>query len=88
MNEPKTIKVLHCPYLVGGNPYGLAKAERGLGLDSVCLAVTQNYLNYPADRVFSGCRASLPAKLWARLRMFRELFREYDIIHYNFGSGA
>ena len=60
MNDLKTIKILHCPYLVGGNPYGLAKAERELGLDSVCYSVSQNYLNYPADHFFL---ASTPLSL-------------------------
>ena len=80
------LRVLHCPAMVGGNPYGLASAERALGLDSHAVTVGQNWLAYPMDEVLLGPTANkLQAEL-ARWRLLWRALRRYDLIHYNFGQ--
>ena len=83
MNRP--LRVLHVPAAVGGNPAGLARAERALGLDSVCVVLDPSPFGYAPDRVlrepgvgrlrFELRRASL---LWDALQHF-------DVVHFNFG---
>ena len=64
------LRVLHCPADVGGHPTSLARAERELGLDSVCVLLDG-----------TGMRRELQ-----RWRLLRRAFREFDVVHFNFGS--
>lgn len=83
---PAPIRVLHCPDLVGGQPYQLAKAERAIGLKSQCVALQPHPFGYPADRVLSsGGEAALQLARWRLLAM---ALRHYDVIHFNFGQSA
>lgn len=79
------MRVLHCPTTVGGNPQGLCRAERALGLDSRSLSLGTNYLAYAVDEVV-GLRGGRPGREWARWRAIRRMLRGYDVVHYNFGS--
>lgn len=79
------LKVIHLPTTVGGNAGCLSAAERGLGLDSRCVALTRSPYAYPADEtIFTG------RPLLDELRRYRLAVRSlsYDVIHYNFGSTA
>lgn len=81
----REIRVLHCPTSVGGNPQGLARAERELGLKSVAIAFDENYLKYQTDgKLFKGdeSQAKRDLKHWGVLW---RIIREFDIVHYNFG---
>lgn len=80
-----SLRVLHCPTLVGGNPQGLAAAERALGLRSRAIALAQNYLNYEIDEVLfreTDSKLQREVKLW---RLIWRAVTEFDIVHYNFG---
>ncbi|MEN6624110.1 MAG: glycosyltransferase family 1 protein, partial [Smithella sp.] len=79
------MKVLHCPTTVGGNPQGLCKAERELGLDSWSVAFYKNYFNYEVDEIIfeDGSFLNNEGKRWALI--FRMLAK-YDVVHYNFGT--
>lgn len=82
----KTLRVLHCPTTIGGNPQGLARAERELGLESRSVTFQTNYLKYQADEVLSGPnehRALLEVKRWELL--WRALWH-YEVIHFNSGQ--
>lgn len=86
----RPLRVLHCPTTVGGNPPGLARAERRLGLDSRCVTFRQNYLAYPADEVLvpawaHGAVAGALGEL-AALGLLVTACRRYDIVHFNYGS--
>jgi hypothetical protein len=84
MNTP--IRILHCPTAIGGNPQGLAKAERTLGLASHSVIFRQNYLQYKVDEVLlpdKGTPLQLEIKRW---QLLRRALREYDIVHFNFGE--
>ena len=43
------MKVLHLPTSVGGNSWGLAQAEKEIGLESEVLIIEQNWLKYKCD---------------------------------------
>ncbi|MGE0825497.1 MAG: glycosyltransferase family 1 protein [Candidatus Binatia bacterium] len=80
------LRVLHWPSATGGNPPGLARAERALGLDSWSIVTRQNYFQYQADEVLLAqdeSRLALEVKRWHVL--WRAL-REFDILHFNFGQ--
>ncbi|MDO8542556.1 MAG: hypothetical protein Q7S40_19110 [Opitutaceae bacterium] len=79
------MKVLHCPTTVGGNPSGLARAERRLGVDSVSWALIQNYFAYPVDRVI--CPAGgMVARGLGRWRAIGGMLGRFDVVHFNFGD--
>lgn len=80
------MRVLHCPTTVGGNPQGLARAERALGHDSESWTLTQNVYGYPADRVLSpsGARVSRALMRWRGMWALRR--GGYDVVHFNFGQ--
>jgi hypothetical protein len=79
------MKVLHCPTTVGGNPQGLARAERRLGCDSVSWTFTQNVYAYPADRVL--CRSSRPLlRGFKRVAAVAGMLGRFDVVHFNFGE--
>lgn len=80
----KPIKILHAPTTVGGNPQGLSRAEKGLGLDSVAVSIYQNYLQYKCDVVLESkikFITYLKIIYWAFYKSLK-----FDVIHFNFGS--
>lgn len=79
------MRVLHCPTTVGGNPQGLCRAERQLGLDSWSVALTQTKFNYAVDEILWDASLSMVEKQKRAWRLLSRA-REFDIIHYNFGS--
>lgn len=80
----RPLRILHCPTTVGGNPQGLSRAERRIGLDSQSVTLVQNYLAYPVDEVlFRG--APIPNEI-RRWLFALSAMRRYDVLHYNFGS--
>lgn len=82
----KKLSVIHLPTTVGGNPQGLSRAERQLGLNSISIAFLQNYFLFPADRILFKHNFFLnEIKRWKFI--YLELVK-YDIVHYNFGSLA
>ena len=81
-----SLRVLHCPSLVGGNPQGLARAERELGLASRTVVLRYNRRGYPVDEtIFFGNRLR---DTLARRKFVRRMEREFDVVHYNFGSSV
>ncbi len=82
----KIIRVLHTPTVTGGNPPGLAKAERKIGLQSFSISLFQNVFEYNADKVlWKSCRFSITNEL-KRLNLIKQAVFNYDVIHYNFGT--
>lgn len=78
-------RVLHVPDSVGGNPPGLAQAERRLGVDSVSVVLRESPFGYRADRVLATAetgRARFEVQRW---RLLLQALREYDVVHFNFG---
>jgi hypothetical protein len=79
-------RVLHAPSSVGGNPQGLSKALRSLGVDSTSLLVSQNYLAYPADRVLHYPGQNFLIREIKRIITIIFYLKQFDIIHYNSGT--
>ncbi|MEG3436209.1 hypothetical protein V0288_03680 [Pannus brasiliensis CCIBt3594] len=84
-SDRKPIRVLHCPCGIGGNPQGLARAERQLGLASHAIVFELNEFQYDTDEVLlesSKNRLELELKRW---RFLARVIKDFDIIHFNFG---
>lgn len=79
------MKVLHLPTPVGGNAYGLSRAERALGLQSDTLYRAGNWLNYPGDIQLSQSRSE-PTVFLKSVLASLHIPQRYDILHFNFGS--
>ena len=79
------MRVLHCPTDVGGNPSGLARAERTLDLESWAVVFKQNPYGYPVDEVLWTDRMSHFQRELARWKLVRRALRQYDVVHFNFG---
>jgi hypothetical protein len=77
--------VLHCPSSVGGNPQGLARAEREIGLASHCVAFRESPFGYEIDEVLAA-EGTSPLRAEARRwRLLLRALRGYDVVHFNFG---
>ncbi|RME04265.1 MAG: hypothetical protein D6805_03725 [Planctomycetota bacterium] len=82
----RVLRVLHLPTDVGGNAWGLARAERRLGLASQVLVKSSSRFGYPADI----CLRLEKRPKWERLVRvmleFCRVRRRFDVFHFNFGS--
>ena len=78
-------RVLHLPTSVGGNSYGLSRAERKLGLESDVLTIDSSYLGYPSDVSFhlTGDRYKNMFKIFS---FIYKINKKYNVFHFNFGS--
>lgn len=83
------MKILHLPTTVGGNPVGLAAAERKIGLDSTCLDIgTNNKLAYGGDSglsLKSLTKLGVPGRALSHLATFLSIRNKYDVFHFNNG---
>lgn len=80
------MKVLHVPDSVGGNPSGLSRALRNLGLESESWALIPSPFGYPCDRVIwlpTDGRIKRELKRWLSIA---QAARSADVIHFNFGT--
>lgn len=79
------MKILHLPTSVGGNSYGLAEAEKSIGLESRVLYTNADWLQYPADIVVQRKKSKIGDSIQLIKTAFK-IYDKYDIYHYNFGS--
>ena len=79
------MRVLHLPTSVGGNPIGLSKAERSLGINSTVVIISQNYFAYDADEVISDRAEGVIRRELRKWVFFFSALRKYDVFHFNFG---
>jgi len=80
------VQVLHAPTPTGGNAWGLAQAERMLGLDSKVVYYTKSPFDYPSHQCLHLERFSDPFNLFFRqLLFFLRSRNKFDIFHFNFG---
>ena len=86
MAADRPVAILHAPADVGGNAYGLSRAERELGLVSDVAVFSPGSLGYGYDL---DLRAGIERPVWLRLArradFLRRAVRRYDIFHFNFG---
>jgi glycosyltransferase involved in cell wall biosynthesis len=81
-----TLRVLHCPDVVGGHAPELARAERALGLQSRSVALQASAYGYAVDETLTGPDAGRIAREMARWRLLVRALRDFDVVHFNFGS--
>jgi hypothetical protein len=80
------MKVLHGPFNIGNQPWGLSRAERRLGCHSDLVVRTGTWLKYPADRILSDDLASSGKKTFHSARFGLSALLKYDVLHYYFGQ--
>lgn len=81
-----TWRVLHVPTSAGGNPQGLSRHLRMLGVQSESWVLEQNYLDYACDRVIWSQGDGGVARELRRWHSIIEAARFADVIHFNFGT--
>jgi hypothetical protein len=86
MTRVSGLRVLHCPWNIGGHPGMLAKSERMLGAQSHCVTLTQDPFGFSADEILFSPGMLAPDQDRARRALLLRAIREYDVIHFNFGQ--
>jgi glycosyltransferase involved in cell wall biosynthesis len=80
-------RILHAPTDVGGNAWGLSRAERELGFESTVAVFAPGPLGYGYD---VDLHAGIDQPVWRRLarraRFLANAVHEYDLFHFNFGQ--
>jgi glycosyltransferase involved in cell wall biosynthesis len=78
-------RILHLPWNIGGNPIGLSRAERELGLQSDVAVLSAHEYGYEAD-IDLGLGAREDPRAQARkAAVLARAARRYDVFHFNFG---
>lgn len=80
------MKVLHLPTSVGGYSWGLAQAEKKIGLNSTVLITNQNWLNYKYDICLHLEKQNIIKQILTRIKYFLKIRDGFDIYHFNYGS--
>ncbi|MDP2654484.1 MAG: hypothetical protein Q8Q08_10720 [Candidatus Omnitrophota bacterium] len=80
------MRILHLPTSVGGNSWGLSRAERDLGLDSQTLVTRDNWLKYPSDICLHWEKNAFPGIALSAVKTFWDIRKKFDVFHFNFGS--
>ena len=80
------MRVLHCPHGIAGNPQQIARAEREIGLKSHSVVFKEHAFGYLADETLMTAGQSKFALEYHRWRLLARAIRDFDVIHFNFGS--
>jgi glycosyltransferase involved in cell wall biosynthesis len=80
------LRILHCPLAIGGGPPGLARAERALGMDSIAVAYGGGPYAYECDELLWQPGDGFFSRELKRWRLYRRALRDFDVVHFNFGS--
>lgn len=80
------MKVLHLPTTVGGNPQGISKHLKNLGVESTTWTLQQNYFGYPADKVLLSNNSNRITAELIKIKYLSYIFK-FDIVFFNFGRG-
>ena len=80
-------RILHAPWDVAGQAYGLSRAERKLGLTSDVAVLAPSGLGYGFDiEIGAGPNDPLWRQFGRRLLFLRRVIDAYDVFHFNFGQ--
>lgn len=82
----KKLRILHAPTTVGGNSHNLSLNLNILGMDSKSLTLKQNYIQYPIDFTIWSNNDGFILKELKRLKAIYFELRNFDLIHFNFGT--
>ncbi len=81
-----TLRVLHAPDIVAGHAGALAAVEREIGLQSRCISFSRHRFGYECDEVLPDIPGAPLANNLKRLRVLWRALREFDVVHFNFGT--
>jgi hypothetical protein len=80
------LRVLHCPWNIGGHPSTLSRFERELGADSRSVALVADRYGFAADEIlFTPAMTALDQDRARRALLIRAL-KQFDVVHFNFGQ--
>lgn len=79
------MRILHGPFNVGNQPWGLSRAERRLGCVSDLVVRTHTWLKYSADKALCAENAKPIEKIIRSAVFGLSALRRYDVLHYYFG---
>tara|TARA_B100000242_G_C43053992_1_gene492715 strand:- start:1567 stop:2706 length:1140 start_codon:yes stop_codon:yes gene_type:complete len=81
----KRLKIIHLPSNVGGNPEGISRELRNLGINSLTLSFRKNYYGQKVDKVIQDENDS---RFIAEIKRFFTIFYIFktDVVFFNFGS--
>lgn len=85
-HEMRPLRILHAPTDVGGNAFGLSRAERELGHHSDVAVFAAGPYGYGADLRFDVEGKPLLRRFATRAGFLRHALRDYDVFHFNFGQ--
>lgn len=71
---------------MGGHAPQVARSERDLGLQSVCVSLQDSRYGYPADEVVWALDQGTLAREWRRWRLLLRALRTFDVVHFNAGA--
>jgi Glycosyl transferases group 1 len=80
------LRILHAPADVGGNAFGLSRAERVLGHVSDVAVFAAGPYGYQADIRFDLEGQPVWRRFATRAAFLRRALRDYDVFHFNFGQ--
>ncbi len=86
MKERRSLRVVHLPTSVGGNPQGLSAHLRDLDVDSEVWELVSNSFGYQVDKTVWASSDGLIKRELKRLRAIWDAAHNFDIIHFNFGT--
>ncbi len=72
--------------MIGGNPQGLAEAERAIGLHSWAVSFDASPYQYHCDEVVPLVPDAPLANEKRRLGLLWRAIRDFDVVHFNFGG--
>ncbi len=79
------LRILHLPWNIGGNTYGLSSHLKQVGVVSEMWTFKQNYFNYRSDLFICRSNDNLLLCEIKRLLALRYVFKS-DVVFFNFGS--
>jgi hypothetical protein len=82
---PPPLRILHCPDVVGGYGYALAREERRLGHKSWSVAFDAGPYRLENDEYLWRPGDSRLRKEVGRWRLLLRALRDFDVVHFNFG---
>lgn len=82
----KKLKILHAPWNIGGQAWGISRGERKLGYQSDCVVFNSSWINYPCDYNLNLKKRNSFKSLFKILIFFLSALKKYDIFHFYFGD--
>jgi hypothetical protein len=85
-NGLKKLRVLHCPWNIGGQAASLAAAEREIGLSSMSVAWRAGSYGFQPDEILVSADARVFAREAARFGLLKRALSDADVVHFNWGE--